>query len=69
MSCPFLNKFPYNFLKRYSTTVLNNYTNKCPVMSRRLSSFVSDDVQATSAKSTQQHNAPDSEFKQSNNFA
>ncbi|KAJ6222121.1 hypothetical protein RDWZM_000666 [Blomia tropicalis] len=43
MSCPFLNKFPYNYLKRYPTTILSKYVNTCPVMSRRLSSIVSSD--------------------------
>lgn len=42
MSCPFLNKFPYGYLKRYSVSILSPYAYKCPVMSRRLSSLSSD---------------------------
>ncbi|KPM09515.1 5-aminolevulinate synthase, nonspecific, mitochondrial-like protein [Sarcoptes scabiei] len=34
--CPFLSKFSYQFLNRYSTTILYNYITKCPYVSKRL---------------------------------
>ncbi|KAH9424553.1 5-aminolevulinate synthase, nonspecific, mitochondrial [Dermatophagoides pteronyssinus] len=36
--CPFLNKFSLSFLNNYSNVLMNNFLNKCPHMSKRLSS-------------------------------
>lgn len=50
MSCPFLNKFSFKFLSRYSGTLLNNYANKCPFMNRNLSTFNSDSTEGTTVQ-------------------
>ena len=38
MPCPFLARFPSNFIRNYGTSTLINFSQHCPVMSRKLSS-------------------------------
>ena len=35
MSCPFLNRFPPNFLKNYAQPLVKQFIQQCPVMGHR----------------------------------
>ena len=40
MTCPFLHNLSASFINRYSGTILKNYVNYCPAISRAYSSLV-----------------------------
>nr|XP_023020834.1 5-aminolevulinate synthase, nonspecific, mitochondrial-like [Leptinotarsa decemlineata] len=42
MSCPFLTRLSYNYVKNYAPVLLKTYGNQCPVISRSLNSIASD---------------------------